>query len=287
MMPILGFILGIKYQEVVNSSSQINIDPTPTLSVNKTCFSSIDCSQGKICGIGRSLATMRAPTKGCWSQGDLMDNTINREQNSYQSLIEIMNRQQELAKKQNPQAQLFEMHTSIRFNNKNTQIGNPQIVDSYFALPNDNINYLLIGTRYDVKDQPINEIGTRPFIGVSCGGAARTDCGKATGQAENLTKHLPIQSLKIDTTKIAQILYQYFPSTDDTEIGVILTTPVRLGLNLQNSNSQTILYIRLDYSNNNHVNKSYLYYHYLVLNPENGQVLEKGSTKELNRSFLP
>jgi hypothetical protein len=191
------------------------------------------------------------------------------------SLLAVSAFQLTQARARKPDAYLFEVHTTIQPQDISSgQVRIPFVVGN-FATPNNNVNYLSVGewfTNPGQRTQTVDKVG---FVRAVCnGGAARPNCGSATGRPEPRVRHLPLVGWKIDLGGIVRILRtNSYVSTNYSEITVStagrasVTTPGPVARLATLAPAQPVILVR---------EAATPRYHFILINAATGVVIDKG-----------
>ena len=212
-----------------------------------------------------------------------------------QSLISITNTHLKAVRQTLPDAELFEISSFIPYKAKLVPENTIDllIVKSHFVTPTDNVSFVEVSEEFQNWKQTRYSTSTKGFILGECynGGAppgpeileAYKNCGKEAGKPEPRDKHLPIQNWKVDLDAIVQIVKENNIQTGDITVataGRARNTP--RGVTFQGSllrqlpdDRTIILVVGREGIVENGI--SIADGRYIILNSENGTVLEKGT----------
>lgn len=212
-----------------------------------------------------------------------------------QSLISITKTHLKVVRQTLPGAELFEVSSFIPFKAKLTPTNTVDllIVTSRFVTTADNVSFIEVIEEFHNWEKTHYSTITKGFILGDCytGGAAPgpevlrafKNCGKETGKPEQRDRHLPIQNWKVDLSDIIRVAKENNIQTGDITVataGRVRNTPrsftLRGSLLGQLPNDRTVVLVT---GREGVLEKgiSIADGRYVILNSENGTVLEKGT----------
>jgi hypothetical protein len=191
------------------------------------------------------------------------------------SLLAVTAAQVTQARVRVPNARLFEVHTAIRPQDITSGVPQMPFVASDFAAPDNDVTYLTVSTWFTSQGQRTEIADKVGYVSAGCtGGAARPNCGSATGQSEPRLRHLPLAGWKIDMGQLLRILktnsyvsagYSQVTVTTAGRAAATMSGPVaRLAALVP---AQAVILVR---------EATAPRYHFIFVNATTGAVIDKG-----------